>query len=787
MGSLRIDICNERLLPRFGVDRLLVLLARRLADAGHEVGFACLRCEETMLLPITQDVSVIPMPQGLDMAGTEANAAGAMAYRWKQRKPDVVVIGGWPFFQAGAQAGIYQIESVFIDAGAVAQDGFPEPLLTMQRELRRIRQLTLPAIHRVLPISDFIRCTQTEPDRGGDTGVKTVLLGGDHMALGTFGGDQQGGKGRDLVWLLEAGKEKGERLLLGLGRYEPQGYKNSAAGYEVFRLVREQVPAARLLLLDAGQDCQVPTDLEPYTYLLGAPDDLTLQEIMVLCEAGLSTSLWEGFNLPIAEMQWLDRPSVAFNLAAHPEVIAEPWLLCHDTKEMARKLVALLRDDGVPKLASRFASFRQRRQWKFTLTAWESEITEAARRLPTLVETPPGDPRERRIVLVDVTNASLDPANPGVIRVVRRLCSELQRDERLELIFAAWNRDLEEFSFLDQTRRNFLESYGGPRDGLGLLAAWKGDVTPERLIARIEPGRSLPPVLLMPEVMFDGQAEARANWGRSRGFKTAAILYDLIPIYYPELCDPNVCAGFPAYLEALVDVDAVWTISGFTLQEFSRYLAGKDKKLPLIHEAVLLPGQFGERPRIQEVTADGHSQETRILFVSTLEPRKNHLRLLQAFQLLRARRPELPLRLRLIGNRYAGAPEIAEQIQAAAKQDPSIEWLGTIDDGRLADEFKDCAFTVYPSLVEGYGLPILESLWLGRPCLAHSGGVMQELAQPGGCVMADMTDPESIVRSLERMATDQALLSRLRQEALERKIATWQDYADDVAGRLIAL
>lgn len=784
---MRIEICNERLLPRFGVDRLLVLLARHLADAGHEVGFACLRCDTTMLLPISPHVSMIPMPEGLDMAETEATVAVAMAQRWQQQAPDVVVVGGWPFLQAAAQARTYKVESIFIDAGAVAQDGLPEPLLTIQRELRRIRQLTLPSIDRILAISDFIRSTQSEPDRGGDSGVKTILLGADHMALGTFGGDPQAGNTRDLVPRLKARMESGEQLLLTLGRFESHGYKNSFAAYDVFRLLREQSPATRLLLLDAGEDCKVPVDLEPFVDLLGAPDDLTLQEVMRLCVAGISTSLWEGFNLPIAEMQWLNRPAVAFNLGAHPEVVAEPWLLCDDAKEMVVKLAALLRDKGVPGLASRFAAFRERRQWKFTLAAWESEIADAVCEHPTEAITVRGEPRERRIVLVDVTNASLDPANPGVIRVVRRLCSELQLDERLELVFAAWSRERGDFIFLDQTRRSFLEGYGGPKDGLGLLASWKGDVTPERLIARIRPGRSYEPVLLLSEVMFDGQAEARANWGRARGFKSAAILYDLIPIYYPQLCDPNVCAGFPTYLEVLAHVDAVWSISDFTLSEFRRYLVSRNLNLPAIHEAIHLPGQFSEQPRNQNLHADNHNDETRILFVSTLEPRKNHLRLLEAFQRVRAHRPDLRVRLVLIGNRYAGAPEIAEQVQAATRQDPCIEWLGTIDDVRLAAEFKNCSFTVYPSLVEGYGLPILESLWMGRPCLAHNGGVMRELATPGGCLMVDMTDPGLIMQSLERMATEEKLLQRLRNEALERKITNWQDYADDIADRLNTL
>jgi len=790
MRPLRIEICNERLLPRFGVDRLLVLLAAKLADAGHDVGFVCLRCDKAMLLPISPDVTVHTLPEGLNMAQTEAAAAAATIERWQQYPPDAVVVGGWPFLELAAQAKSHNVASVFIDAGAVAQDGFPEPQLTMQRELRRIRQLTLPSIDCVLPISDFIRRTQSEPDRGRVEGIHTVLLGGDHMALGTFGGDRQAGRGGELLRCLEGYIAKGQRLLLALGRFEAQGYKNSAAAYDVFRMVREKSPATRLLLLDAGDDCKVPRDLAAFVELLGSPDDLTLQEVMRLCAAGISTSLWEGFNLPVAEMQWIDRPALAFNVGAHPEVIAEPWLLCENNQEMTAKLSSLLAGDGAPELLSRFAEFRERRQWQFTLSEWENQIVNTADAVRARCESswqpPVAEYPERRLILIDVTNASLDPANPGVIRVVRRLCSELQHDDRLELVFAAWNRDRGEFIFLDQTRRNFLEGYGGPRDGLGLLAAWKGDVTPELLISRIRHTRSQPPVLLLPEVMFDGQADARIKWGQSRGFKTAAILYDLIPVFNPELCDPDVCSGFPPYLKALANIDAVWSISDFTLSEFRRYLARRDEHLPRIHEALHLPGQFSDQPRNNDTFADSIG-EIRILFVSTLEPRKNHRRFLQAYQSLRNRRPELALRLVLIGNRYAGAPEIAEEVQALTQRDSTVEWLGTVADDRLAAEFRRCSFTVYPSLIEGYGLPILESLWMGRPCIAHDGGVMQELASPGGCMMADMTDPAAIAQALEQLITDKDLLQKLQAEAQQREIANWQDYADTVAQRLYAL
>ena len=780
MSSLRVEICNERFLPRFGVDRLLVLLARHLARSGHVVSFACLRCDRAMLLPITHDIKIIDVQPGLNVAGTEAAVLKAMAPHWEEHCPDIVVTGGWPFFESAASAAKFGAKTIFIDAGAVAQDALPSALLPIQLELRRIRQLALPLLDRILPISEFIRSSQTESDRGSALGTSTVVLGADHLALGITDSKQPGERRA-----LAAPSLEGKQILL-LGRFESHGYKNSAAAYELLRLVQQRVPEARLLILDAGEDCHVPPELASSIVLLGTPDDFKLQEIMQNSEAGISMSLWEGFNLPLAEMQWLGRPALAFNVGAHPEVIADPWLLSENITEMSAKLVTVLQGNTPLDLAPRFVAFRQRRPWELTLRAWEDQIVDLAAETQVEVRESPYPSQSRRIVLADITNASLDPANPGVIRVTRRLSSELQRHPALEVVFAAWNADSGGYILLDQTRRHFLEGFGGPRDGLGMLADRRRDLNVDQFMARLAVGRSQPPVLLMPEVLLDGHAAARINWARERGFKSAAVLYDLIPVFHKELCGANVTTGFPSYLDALTQTNAVWSISQFTLNEFSRYVAGIGRSVPRVHEAVILPGQFGDRPR-NGTEPPVSSPETRILCVSTLEPRKNHPRLLKAFQSLRNRQPDLPLRLILVGNRYAGAPELAELVLSASKKDSSIEWCGIVDDERLAREFMNCAFTVYPSLIEGFGLPILESLWMGRPCLTHHGGVMQELAAGGGCLTVDMADIDAISRSLELMATDGTLRGKLREEAKHRKIATWQEYASEIAQRLVRL
>src|SRR4051794_36336637 len=127
---------------------------------------------------------------------------------------------------------------------------------------------------------------------------------------------------------------------------------------------------------------------------------------MERCALGVSLSLWEGFNLPIAEMQWLDRPVLAFNIGAHAEVIADPWFLCGSETEMTRKATEIL-TLGVPSAIQgirRFDQFRERFRWAATLRAWTHAILEPLR---TATSTPVSG---RRLALVDVSNSARDPA-----------------------------------------------------------------------------------------------------------------------------------------------------------------------------------------------------------------------------------------------------------------------------------------------------------------------------------------------------------------------------------------
>ena len=176
----------------------------------------------------------------------------------------------------------------------------------------------------------------------------------------------------------------------------------------------------------------------------------------------------------------------------------------------------------------------------------------------------------------------------------------------------------------------------------------------------------------------------------------------------------------------------------------------------------------------------------RLLCVSTLEPRKNHAALLAAYEQAAARRPDLRLELDLVGAPYPGAQAIVDAIRAAAARQPGVRWHEQVEYHRLQELYARCDFTVYPSLLEGFGLPVIESLWQGRPCVCADFGVMAENAAGGGCLTVDVRDPAALAGAILALAESADRRGRLIAEAIARPLKTWGEYAQEVLACLAA-
>ena len=773
-----IAICNERFLARFGVDRILVLLAEHLADCGYEITFFCLRADVEKLRPISDRVNILAAPTQADLLCFDSMVCSELTPKLRSISYDAVIIGGWPFFQTAVVASSLGLRSVFIDAGAVPHDGFPEEALTIQREVRRLREITLPDIALVMPISRFVEESQTLPDRGRRENVCMVHLGADHLSRSQASSLQKDETA--LLANLDSLTSAGTSFLISLGRMEHFGYKNSHVAYTVLRAVIARQSNVKLIILTGPDHFDVPEDVRAHVLVLSTISDAALQAIMQRCTVGISLSLWEGFNLPVAEMQWLGRPALAFNVGAHPEIIADPWFLCQSAAEMSSKAIEII-VDGVPAEIATLGglqTFRDRFTWDRTLALWTDLIV--GPRQPLKLSD------ARLIVVVDTSNSARDPANSGVIRVTRRLSAELSQRADLLVLFAKWNPEAGEYLFLSGADFEFLKSNSGPADWIGQsLERFQTHQSVSQMLLALTTCSASKPVFLFPEVILDGTAKDRVRWANSNGCTPAFIFYDMLPMYAADFVSREVAAAFPSYLAALGASKAIFAISQFSLSEYERWQRDRGLAPTADREVVWLPAQFGDRPRVRGVRTVG-CDPIELLCVSTIEPRKNHTVLIDAFKRL-LRKVSRPVRLNLVGNSYAGEQGLSEWIRSVCAQEPSIVWHGIVRDDSLEQLYGRARFTIYPSLTEGFGLPIVESFWMGCPCICHSGGVMSELAAAGGCTTVDMTSADALANGMERLIMNDEIHDELSRQACERELNDWHDYGEGIAARLVSL
>lgn len=165
------------------------------------------------------------------------------------------------------------------------------------------------------------------------------------------------------------------------------------------------------------------------------------------------------------------------------------------------------------------------------------------------------------------------------------------------------------------------------------------------------------------------------------------------------------------------------------------------------------------------------------LFVGTIEPRKNLERLLHAFAIL----PKFyqdQFSIVIVGGQGWGAIDLQAIIKKHSLQ-KSVKILGYVTDEQLASLYAQARFLAMPSLYEGFGLPLVEAMQYGTPLLTSNAGSMPEVAGDAA-VLVNPLSIQSISKALERMLSDDVLLSTLRNNAsMQVKSFTWKKCASE--------
>ncbi len=295
-------------------------------------------------------------------------------------------------------------------------------------------------------------------------------------------------------------------------------------------------------------------------------------------------------------------------------------------------------------------------------------------------------------------------------------------------------------------------------------------------------GRGHPPTwLLLPEMpSFVHDGVDPIDVGQAYGIKTAAIVHDLIPVKLPQLYDPALRASYARYYAALARADLVVTTTRYVANDFRAFLAADRLAAPAMALAPL-GGDAIEPIRPGRRAPLAVDAPLLLLLLGTWEPRKNHLRVLQALRGAGQRSPR-PIGLTIAGRR-GHDPAYDQAVLAAAVGLPNVTFAHNVSDTDLAMLFARHQATIYPSYEEGFGLPVLESLWQGLPCLCHSGSSLAEIAPGGGTLLADMQDQGAITAALLQLAGPE-LLESLAEQAAARPVDTWQDCAQTLLAAL---
>jgi glycosyltransferase involved in cell wall biosynthesis len=290
---------------------------------------------------------------------------------------------------------------------------------------------------------------------------------------------------------------------------------------------------------------------------------------------------------------------------------------------------------------------------------------------------------------------------------------------------------------------------------------------------------------LSPERPRNERIAALAQFARCR---TGVIGFDCVPITTAETTALGVSEAFATNLAAVRHMDTVSTISAAAGTEYGGWrtmLASVGHTGPEI-SVDLLPSEVPE-----SAAADLEAARERLLLpgmpmvlcVGTREPRKNHLALLHAAELLW--REGVHFNLVLVGGRSWNDGRFNAELTMARAANRPVETVTTMSDTELWAAYRVARCMVFPSLNEGFGLPIAEALSCGTPVVTSNYGSMAEIAAGGGALLVDPRDDDSIAAGMRTVLTDDDVHRQLATAARARPQRTWEHYAADVWSALV--
>jgi glycosyltransferase involved in cell wall biosynthesis len=349
-------------------------------------------------------------------------------------------------------------------------------------------------------------------------------------------------------------------------------------------------------------------------------------------------------------------------------------------------------------------------------------------------------------ILIDAINDNAHVRGPDryLLELLRGL-ARVGADHRYTVCFAPWQTAFREIALPERFARVCLPA---PRSRT-LRVLWHAARFP-RLAARIRPD-----LVFLPNLIF----------APGLGCPVVMTVHDLAHFRFPEKFGRVRGALLRALLRADFRVaDRVISVSAFTTADIEHFIGYPRARIDEIAEGAPEPGH-PERAT---------SEPPYLLYVGQLERSKNVEALVAAFCASEALAQARVL-LRIAGHPGNASADVRRAVRVLGPD--RVELLGYVDDEALSHLYANCLAFVFPSLVEGFGLVLLEAMAHGAPVVAMRAGAIPEVVGDAG-LLVDPDDRDALRRAMEELVASGELRESLRKRGYERlKRFSWTETA----------
>ena len=260
--------------------------------------------------------------------------------------------------------------------------------------------------------------------------------------------------------------------------------------------------------------------------------------------------------------------------------------------------------------------------------------------------------------------------------------------------------------------------------------------------------------------------------GHLKGFEIVSLVHDVIPIDFPKQAGFVFRLEFREWIGFLNRVsDRIMTNSQSVAEAVSKHVSG-NKSI----RSVRFGSQIDCLPELK--TRTQAEQRSGVVSVGTNDRRKNQVFLLDAIEPLWIS-GQLKVPLLIIGQKGSETRRLKKKIRSSEALRKNVTLLGAVEDEKLFDLYRGAQLSILPSLNEGFGLPVSESLQLGCPCFASAVGGVPEVAQHF-VEYFDPKDPEQLRRLVLKFFSDGEFSAELKLLIQGFRPHRWSETVSDL-------